>query len=53
MTLEERLTHQRHAKTLGTEAVEVIFKDTLQTETENFANILAVRGDMSQTQVED
>ena len=34
LTPEERLARQKHAKTLGTSAVAVIFKDALQTEAE-------------------
>jgi hypothetical protein len=53
LTHEERLAHQKHAKTLVTAAVGVTFKDALQTEAEGFTNILDTRGGMSPKQVAD
>jgi hypothetical protein len=53
LTPEERLARKKHAKTLGTSTVAVIFKDALQTEAEGFTIILATRGGMSPKQIAD
>ena len=53
MTPEERLAHQKHARTVGPAALKVIFIDALKTEAEGFGNLLAASRGMTPTQVAD
>jgi hypothetical protein len=57
MTPEERLAHQKHARTVGPAALKVIFIDALKTltktEAEGFSNLLAASRGMTPTQVAD